>query len=345
MNQSNRRLALVPRNQEITPSEYAQHRFFRAPAWRHERAMDILNAKATRAASKEEDSYVSELYRYHRQHRKLLTKLYTDREIGRRLMTAFPEVSIATEIFERKENPAPRASLEANILAGQNDLQIAEYMGIPDELVTVFRKLYYDVADRLESIDYIAGFVIGPAFQAGLESHNPGLLARYFGYFIGELCVPYFLYGATKTGRAQSDHEAIARLERHIQTTLKLQTAYVSTSMLPGRFDIPTLIEGYTTIVKMERDASDAAEEQTWISGMIDVFRDMNVIPRGMEQVKEYEKENNIYFDKPISREPRAHELNRMASDPEYAEKVRERVMNWTPPVPNSEYAAKIKSR
>lgn len=344
MNQARNYLRVIPRENEITPSEFAKHRFFRAPAWRHERAMDMLNGKATRSSMKEEDPGVAGLHRFHRHQRRLSAKLYTERESGRRLMTRYPEIFVATEIFENKENPCPRASIEANILAGQSDYEIGEYMRVPEELITAYRELYYDVADRLESIDYIAGYVIGPVFQAGLDAHNPGLLARYFGYFIGELCIPYLLYGATKSGRAQSDHEAIARLERHVQTNLKLQASFVSTSMLPGRFDIPTVIEGYSTIVKMEQDASDAAEEQTWISGMIDVFRDMNVIPRGMEEVEKYEKKNNIHFDQPISREPRAHELNRMATDPEYAEQVRQRVINWTPPNPNSEYAAKIKA-
>ena len=74
-----------------------------------------------------------------------------------------------------------RAEVEARLLAGQTDAEIAARCGLSPGAVGWFEAAVFHVRDRLAARDWVVGRVIGTSFPPG----DPGPVLRYFGYHGG----------------------------------------------------------------------------------------------------------------------------------------------------------------
>lgn len=319
----------------LSAADYYARQFYRPPNWRYTRAQAILNREVPRVRVADEDPLVLDTVAYLKAERRLRDSNYSEFDRGRRLMARWPELFGAYELQTRGGISLPRTSLEAHILAKVDNNKVAQRLATEPAVIDLYRKLFYDVSDRLESVEYIAGFVIGPVFQAGLESLNVELLAKYFAYFGGEVMLDTVLFGMTRVSNIKTDGEVLGYLEQTVNRALKQQTATMAILMQPGRFDIRTLIEGYVAIVQLERSIQDGQEEQTWVSGLADILRQMFPIPLTLEQ----RQEHRTLIGSPsgvLPVEPRLQERLALASGELSVAEVDSRLSTFTLPLPGT---------
>jgi len=100
-----------------------------------------------------------------------------------RLESSFPEIHGARQLQISGGNL--RASVEARILAGQTDVEIAALTSLDPLVIAAFESLFFCVRDRLQAGDWIATVVIGPGLRCGFASDEMPLLLRAFGYYAG----------------------------------------------------------------------------------------------------------------------------------------------------------------
>jgi hypothetical protein len=105
----------------------------------------------------------------------------------RRARLVMPELIAAHRLYQA-DSPI-RWELEARILAGQSDVEIAVSLAIPPAVVAVFEQSFFDVRDRLSAGDYILFRVVGYNPVAGFQEGDLRTLWAYFGYAAG----PQFL--------------------------------------------------------------------------------------------------------------------------------------------------------
>lgn len=282
-------------------TQFNNARFFRHCAWRRHRVERILRKESR--ARRDEDPLVLEYLDFCRFEKDLIRNQYDEYDRAYKLHRRFPELSEAHE-FNKNSNTLASISLQSHLLTELTNKQIAERFGVSTEVVDFYSNLFFDVRDRIQNVEYIAGYVIGPVFQVGIEVLNPLLLSRYFGYFGGSIVLQHVLYGLYPSTALTSDDEMLGYLENVVDKSIRLQSAIMLMLTQPSRFDLRTLIEGYVSVKNLTRDEEIGSNEQSWVSAVINYIRSTQGIPRGREEKMDYEARTNLRLEN-IALEPR----------------------------------------
>jgi hypothetical protein len=284
---------------------HPRDRFFRDPHWRFNDARGMIDGVQTSRSARNSDKLVKSLARYLRAERSLSQRGYTEAEVCTKLYPEFGPIVLAAEFWNNRDNLGGIA-MQAYLLTELTDADIAVNFGIETEVVSTFVNLFFDVRDRLQSVNYIAGCVLGPVFQSGIDSINPLMLSRYFGYFGGSLVLQRVLYGLSKSATLSSDDEVLGYLENVTRFNTTVQAAVMVTVHQPSKFDLRALIEGYAAIKGMEKDSA-ANLEQSWTAEVISAMQRARKVPRTLAESRAYQEETGILFNKLVT-EPRSHE-------------------------------------
>jgi len=189
----------------------------------------------------------------------------------------------AYELHTLPPSDLNRHILEARLLSGQTDDEIANSCSISPEAISLYERLFYNVRDRLDKIDYIVANALGQVFQGGLGDYNPTLLMKYFAYFAGPLMLSMVLTGFSRRRSVTTDDEVLGYLDSQIEHNWKLQTLAMSTSLQPGRFTVRDIIEGYTQLKTLEVRQTSAPEQSAWVSSFVSYLSQRCPAPRGSE--------------------------------------------------------------
>lgn len=285
--------------------------FFQSPTWRYEYASRLFGKNA-RITSSMRDEYIVRLLRIMRAERVFSAKPITQDEIQRRLLGVDPDMAMAYE-FSKNTNKLAVHSLDGHLLTTMTNDEIADRFCVDTGVIDAYSRCFFDVRDRLENIEYIAGFVIGPVLQSGIESLNTRLLCKYFGFFGGPLVLQTILYGATVRNNVVADDEVLGYLERKFEQSMMIQSATTAMLHHPSRFDLRTLIEGYVGLKSIRRD-SDGTEAD-WVAGLLTELRKVHTVPRGMAARQQFENDNGFSVGGVVL-EPRASvKIAAMAGD------------------------------
>lgn len=265
---------------KLTYAELAASDSQRPPAWRYERAVKIVERNKGRWSQSRDDELTKAVVRYLVVRERLSRSLDADR-MNDELLHRFPDLHRCYERFRLPNGDPSRFVIEARILAGQTDKDIAVREAIPESEVGLYEQLFFCVRDRLDNLGYIARVIIGDVFQSGIGNLNKERLAKYFGYFAGPYMLDFILYAFNSRASLDSDGDIISFLDSQIQRNWRLQAATVSTVMQPGRFDIRSVFEGYTALLAVDARMSASSDQSEWISSVIAALSKNNPIPRG----------------------------------------------------------------
>jgi hypothetical protein len=120
-----------------------------------------------------------------------LTACSTDAD--RALLTRrHPAVAGAYRVFTAAGS-LRRAELEARLLAGQADEDIARRCCLTPEVVGAYHDFFYSVRPRLAAEIYILNIAIGPKAHYGLTAGDHEMLLKIFGYFEGGTAIDLLL--------------------------------------------------------------------------------------------------------------------------------------------------------
>lgn len=255
------------------------HELKRNPGWRYSRAIELFN-DGGRFSDKIDGPLTTDLVKYLGIRDRLLRGGVDPGRLSAKMRGELLPMHLAYNLF-RHTDDHQRYALEARILARQEESHIQQSNGVSSGIQRAYEKLFFHVGDRIDRTDYIAGEVIGPFFQAGLDTFNPERVVKYFGYFGGGLMVDLVLYGFTGNRPISSEDELVAFLDGQIQKTLRIQTLYTSTVMTPGRFDIKPVFEAYTQLLSLDLRTGGQSEQASWIEALVKGMSKETTIPRG----------------------------------------------------------------
>ena len=187
-----------------------RHHPLRSPRWRYDRVLEILEGSGRCTPGDDE------LIRGFK-HFKARWDRGTERH-RRNLVAKEPGLYHAWQSHERRRKGPGSAvphRIEARILAGQADDEIAAELPCPPEAVGWYEAIFYHVRDRLEAHDWILAHVLGPdtpewggGDSVGGEEPlaDPGFdpTLKWFAYFGGPHVLDFLLSGYDKTERVGS---------------------------------------------------------------------------------------------------------------------------------------------
>jgi hypothetical protein len=87
------------------------------------------------------------------------------------------------------DDPRARWEVEARVLAGQEPAAIAASLGLSSDAVEAFTRLFFDVGDRLDAVDYLVGFALGHDLDNGIAQDDFGTIVKVIGYNVGPMAV------------------------------------------------------------------------------------------------------------------------------------------------------------
>jgi len=101
------------------------------------------------------------------------------------------QIDIARVIFE--EDGLQRAELEARILAGQTDDEIAEYCDLPAEVITVYEELFFFVRRYYRATDWLLTNTVGRSHWYGFQNHQLRQLWAWLAMAGGPIILDYLV--------------------------------------------------------------------------------------------------------------------------------------------------------
>ena len=146
----------------------------RSPAWRWERALAIVEQSARRDRRKD-DAWVGRAVTF----LKALARAAA-RPDARRPVALDPPMLGAWRL--RRGEPRRRWEVEARLLAGQDDREIAAKVGVDAGAIEAYEALHYSVRDHLAATDWVAFVAIGPRLYLGLDPEDTEIVWKLFAY-------------------------------------------------------------------------------------------------------------------------------------------------------------------
>jgi hypothetical protein len=225
---------------------------FRPANWRFERARIMRETKTRGRGRRTDDQWVHRAYKF----QSGLAKCKDD--VDRyELMEEFPDLYGAYLIYQRGENEdrhPMRYAVEARLLAGQNNYDIAGRLGVESGLIEAYEKIFFNVREKLNNPDYIMTCVLGPSIHAGLSDRDYDLLWKLFGYIYGPLALDAFIHATTRKYRPENLTEVDTALAEDTRSSLQRKVAIVARTYTVNPFSQSELLNIYARLLEMEKD-------------------------------------------------------------------------------------------
>lgn len=149
-------------------------------------------------------------------------------EARKHLAATRPVIDSAYRIYTA-ENQVPRHALEARLLAGEAPDAIAAKSGLPLRTVQCYARLFFDVADRLASPDYVLTTVLGPRLQEGTWDYE--LVWKFFAYLGGAHTLDALMYGRPQGAKPTSFAQGLEFLTDHARLALQRQMGLAASAV------------------------------------------------------------------------------------------------------------------
>ena len=125
-----------------------------------------------------------------------------------------------------------RWAVEARLLAGQTDAEVAARCGVPAEVVAAYERLFFDVRDKLGAADHVVLNVIGPGVHDAESAGDPEVWTKLIGYFYGPLALDAVLDALSDGPEREAIDPRVVRAARLAFAARELPTAGVAPAVL-----------------------------------------------------------------------------------------------------------------
>lgn len=239
----------------VLHSQYQAYNPFRTTDWRHKRVIDLYNRRPHgRPSRRGDDRYVHAYYRFYPRWQRAGTE-----QQRQRLFSSHPGLFFAAA-FHSHPDVEWRKILEARILAGTSDEEIArEYSTLP-AAIDWYEKLFFNVRDRLESHDWIVKTILGaPASREGAGdggvTHNQRyIFLQTFAYFGGPLALDIAMCGMRRSPLPRDNRQLNTWLDDAIKTTMRQKGALTAQGFHINRWTVMPLLEMTCRLMEMDKE-------------------------------------------------------------------------------------------
>ena len=267
---------------EINPIE--QFNPFRSPRWRYERVLELVDRPGrTLPFSRLDDVTVRRarnffiLWRRGRRGNEMdLSRAFCE---DRGMYYAF--------LLDERHDEDIRKFVEARLLAGQSDEEIADKLCTVPEAIDAYEKLFFNVRDRLEHHDWIVRQIITPAasrFSSEEPLRNHELTLKFFGYFAGSVVLDAIISGWGGFDKPQQVTAIGNMFDKQMLFSIRQKSAAAARVFEVNRYNVMQLFETHGKLIELERNSESAGQvksaieqnimamvsEVQWTAGSID---------------------------------------------------------------------------
>jgi hypothetical protein len=158
-----------------------------------------------------------------------------------------------------------RWALEARVLAGESNEDIAEKIGSEPEIVNAFVNVFYDVRGKLRHQDYVQGVILGDAVTRGLSERHYDLLWKMIALQGGSFALDAAINRGPGVPKPTSADEVGVFFQDFAISTMKYKAALAAATIPVNSHTQLPLIEAFVKYVEIERTTENAMKAQTSI--------------------------------------------------------------------------------
>jgi hypothetical protein len=242
----------------------------RAPHWKWLRAQEIdgEGPRATRALDGEDGftwiRRASRLKRHYERAGNRRAALYA-------LILRDKELFWAHSIWLADKNPV-RWGIEARVLAGETDEEIAAKIGTDPGVISAYVKTFFDVRDRLQNLDYVQNVIMADAVTRGLQERHYDLLWKLLAYKGGPHVLDAVIGRGTAVERPNHADGVGDFFQDFAISSMKYKAALASLTVQINTHTQLPLIESFVKYVEIERNSENAMKAQASIVDNIGVM-------------------------------------------------------------------------
>lgn len=331
--------------------EFQRFSPLRAPDWRDKRVTELLNRRPDpgRPSRVWDDEIVVSWYKFCKTYQK--AKGQSRERVLRTLYRQSPEIYHAWTIRSSGDQEAA-AIIQARILAGQNDLEIARQFSTLPGAVAAYEALFFNVRDRLHARSAIVKSVLGPAVNRtgdqteSLDPFRTGVCYQLFGYFGGVEALEFLLFGMQHLAVPTNGTEAAEWTRQVAEAAIQRKTAMATQMMEVTKYNVMRLVELNLKLRELAllEQASSGANRDRRLEEIVTAFISQSQLEIGQKGFKRATAQDGLNFHSPVEMRSdmlaRAPDLKRLSDglQDEYAPAIqRLNVRSRTPKITESE--------
>jgi hypothetical protein len=163
-----------------------------------------------------------------------------------------PPLFYAYEIFLKGPDDNLRCAMEARILSRQDYKTIAKKLCVfSADVVMWYEMMFFNVKDRIDSVDYISRQVITPIVGMGLSHVKNNLTAKFFGYFAGEVMLEFILNGLDPSLAApQPGQNPDEYMDSFFNSMLRMRSVVSAASVEIDVYKVMPLLDMHSKLIE-----------------------------------------------------------------------------------------------
>jgi hypothetical protein len=250
---------------------------YRPTSWRYDRIVELLGAEGRDRFPIRgvDDLETVKGYSFIKKWENIASSCPAN-QLQDRLAELFPDnpaLYFAYDIFLRSQADPCRIGIEARILANQSDETIAQSLCIHDpETISWYEKLFFNVRDRLGSVDYISKQVIGSLLgKGGVDNQdNFNLSAKFFGYFGGEVMLEFVLNGIDRNISPPRPGDTVAEYaDAFMESMIRGRSMIVAQQFQVDTYKVVPLLELHAKLIEEHNKAKMATGPKSQLEDVV----------------------------------------------------------------------------
>lgn len=235
----------------------------RAPNWRWLRAVQI-DSGGRRASRKIDGAEGFEWVR-----RAVRLKRHFDKAAGRpealyALIERDPNLFWAHNIWTKDKAPT-RWAIEARVLAGQTDEEIAHRAATSPDIISAYVNVFFDVRGVLDRDDYVLNVILAEAVARGVQERQYDLLWKLLAYRGGPHVLDASINRFAKTETPKDENAVSGFFQEFAINTMKYKAAIAALTVQANTHTQMQLIDSFVKYVEIEKNSENASKAQTTI--------------------------------------------------------------------------------
>lgn len=203
-------------------------------------------------------------------------KRHYDRTGGRRnsihaLVLRDKDLFWAHSIWLAEKNPV-RWGIEARVLAGESDEEIAEKVGTATSVIEAYVNVFFDVRARLRNLDYVQNVIMADAVIRGLQERHYDLLWKLLGFKGGQHVLDAVINRGTDVSKPASADGVGTFFQDFAISSMKYKAAIASLTVQVNTHTQLPLIESFVKYVEIEKNSDHVMKAQSSIVDNIGVM-------------------------------------------------------------------------
>lgn len=164
------------------------------------------------------------------------------------------------------DDKAPtRWGIEARILAGETNEEIAHKVGTAPEVIDAYARVFFDVREKLPNSDYVTNVVMSDAVTRGLQERHYDLLWKMLGYKGGPHVLDAVISKSSPITRPDAADGVSGFFQDFAVNTMKYKAALATLTVQINTHTQLALIDSFVKYVEIERTTENATKAHTTI--------------------------------------------------------------------------------